>query len=109
MVTLDGMMEYGYGDDASFQAKVAARCLNAAMEYLVNAGIRQRESELYEQAVYMLAMHWYDNRDVDVIGQVRGEISHGIQSIIHQLSYAAAETVEDPRGYVPVRVAAAEG
>lgn len=108
MVTLEGMKEYGYADDTSFQPTVAARCLNAAMEYLVNAGVRQRESELYEQAVYMLAMHWYDNRDVDVIGQVRGEISHGITSIIHQLNYSPPGADGDI-GYTPVTIDAGGG
>ena len=56
MVTLEGMKEYGYGDDASWQPAVAARCLNAAKEYYLNAGVKERESALYDQAVYLLAM-----------------------------------------------------
>ena len=103
MVTLEGMMEYGYGDDASWQPRIAAGCLNAAMEYLAGADVYQRESWLYEQAVYMLAMHWYDNRSTEVIGQVRGEIAFGIQSIIHQM----ANTPGPPKeglGFTPISV-----
>lgn len=102
MVTLQGMMAYGYGDDAGWQPDVAVRCLNAAKEYYLTAGVKERDSELYDQAVYMLAMHWYDNRGVDVIGQVRGEMSHGVQSIIHQLAYTAPRAEEDGPGYTPV-------
>lgn len=102
MVTLEGMKAYGYADDGSFQIDVAARCLNAAKEYLFNAGVRERASELYDQGVYMLAMHWYDNRDVDIIGQVRGELSHGVQSIIHQLAYTPIPLDGADLGYTPV-------
>lgn len=87
MVTLEGMREYGYGDNESWQPAVAARCLNAAKEYYLNAGVRERDSALYDQAVYMLAMHWYDNREAQVIGQVRDEMAHGVQSVIHQLAW----------------------
>lgn len=86
MVTLNGMQAYGYADDLSFDKNIALNCLNAAKEYLANAGVKERESFLYEQAVYMLAMHWYDNRELDIIGQVRGEISYGVNAIIHQLA-----------------------
>lgn len=104
MVTLEGMREYGYGDDASWQPKVAARCLNAAKEYYLNAGVRERDSALYDQAVYLLAMHWYDNREAMLIGQVRGEIVHGVQSIIHQLAYTAPPDDPNSPGYTPVTV-----
>lgn len=33
----------------------------------------------------MLAMHWYDNRGVAVLGQVSGSIEKGVQAIIHQI------------------------
>lgn len=102
MVTLDGMKEYGYADDSSWQPQVAVRCLNAAKEYYLNAGVKERNSELYDQAVYMLAMHWYDNRDIDIIGQVRGEMSHGVQSIIHQLAWTPIPAGDAAPGYTPV-------
>lgn len=98
MVSVRGMREFGYADAETFQSDVAVRCLNAAKEYLANAGVRERESALYDQAVYMLAMHWYDNRNVDIIGQVRGEVSHGLQSIIHQLNWSEGAG----QGYTPV-------
>ena len=86
--TLDGLCKsYGYGTDADWQPEVAQMCLDAAKEYLANAGVKERlQSPLYDLAVYMLTMHWYDNRGVQVIGQVRGEIQMGVRSIIHQLS-----------------------
>lgn len=102
MVTLEGMKEYGYGDDSTWQPQVAARCLNAAMEYYANAGVKQRlNSDLYDQGVYLLAMHYYDNREAQIIGQVRGEVLHGVQSIIHQLAYTPEDAVP---GYTPIRI-----
>lgn len=89
MVTPEGLREYGYGDDAGWQPAVAARCLEAAREYYRNAGVKERDTPLYDAAVYMLALHWYDNREVQLIGQVRDEMAHGIQSIIHQLAWTA--------------------
>lgn len=82
------MRQYGYYTEESYQPKMAAMCLSAAKEYLKNAGVVEPEGEsaLYELACYMLAMHWYDNRGVTVIGTVKdAEIALGLQSIIHQI------------------------
>lgn len=106
MVTLEGMKEYGYADDATWQPQVAVRCLNAAMEFYDNAGVKQRmHSDLYDQGVYLLAMHYYDNREAMVIGQIRGEVLHGVQSIIHQLSYTALDAVP---GFTPITLPPSE-
>ncbi|MBQ8537832.1 MAG: phage gp6-like head-tail connector protein [Clostridia bacterium] len=78
---------YGYGTDADWQPEVAQMCMDAAKEYLANAGVKERQdSPLYDLAVYMLTMHWYDNRGIQIVGQIRGELLLGIRSIIHQLS-----------------------
>lgn len=86
--TVDGLCKaYGYGSDADWQPSVAAMCLNAAKEYLSNAGVKERpNSALYDLCVYMLTMHWYENRGVMLVGQVRGEILNGVNAIIHQLA-----------------------
>lgn len=79
--------EYGYGSDDDWQPEIASMCLKAAKEYLKNAGVQERQSSpLYDLGVYMLTLHWYTNRGVMVVGQVRGEILNGITAIIHQLA-----------------------
>ena len=94
--TVDGLCKaYGYGSDADWQPGVAAMCLDAAKEYLANAGVKERKSStLYDLAVYMLTMHWYENRGVMIVGQVRGEILNGINAIIHQLANTSLDEEE---------------
>ena len=85
---LDMMKQYGYFTEDSYQPKMAAMCLSAAKEYLKNADVVEPEggSYLYDLACYMLAMHWYDNRGVVVVGTVQDKsIAMGVQSIIHQI------------------------
>ena len=86
--TLDGMIQYGYATDDTFQREIGQACLDAAAAYLRNADVPEpgEDSPLYDLAVYMLAMHWYDNRGVTVLGQVAGPIAKGVQAIIHQLA-----------------------
>lgn len=93
--TVEGLCKnYGYGTDADWQPDVAQMCLDAAKEYLANADVQEREnSQLYDLAVYMLTMHWYQNRGVMIVGQVRGEIQKGITAIIHQLASRPPEEV----------------
>lgn len=86
MVTADSIKEYGYLGDESYQPGVMSMCIDAAKEWLANADVRERVSPLYDLAVSMLAMHWYDHRAVMAIGAQPTEIEHGLQSIIHQLA-----------------------
>lgn len=89
MVTVEAMREYGYAADADWQAGTAQLCLDGAREYLTNAGVptptETAPSGLYDLAVLMLSMHWYDNRGVVTIGTVGEELQCGLQSIIWQL------------------------
>ena len=86
-VSVDGLIQYGYATDDTFQRGIGQMCLDAAVAYLKGAGVQQPETEnaLYDLAVYMLAVHWYDNRGVAVLGQVSGSIEKGVQAIIHQI------------------------
>lgn len=101
MITAEGLKNYSYGDDASFQPEIAVNCLNAAKEYYLMAGVAERDSALYEQAVYLLACHWYDNRALDLIGQVRGEVSYGVQAMIHQLANTPPSSSRGDREVLP--------
>ena len=86
--TIDGLITYGYATDDTFQREIGQQCLDAAVTYLANADVPepQEDNALYDLAVYMLAMHWYDNRGVATFGQVSGTIAKGVQAIIHQLA-----------------------
>lgn len=61
--------------------------IDAAKEYLSNAGVKEEhheKSNQYKLAVIMLVTHWYENRE-QVVGTVSSAISLGLQSIILQL------------------------
>ena len=59
--------------------------MEAAQLYLENAGVARRENNaLYDQAVYMLATHYLDNKGV-VAENGTAEIPMGVTSIMHQL------------------------
>ena len=59
--------------------------MEAAQLYLEGAGVAPREDNaLYDQAVYMLATHYLDNKGVVAEGGV-AEIPMGVTSIMHQL------------------------
>ncbi len=86
-VTISGMRSYGYATAETWQEEVATLCLNAAKKYFANGGVPEpaEQDALYELGVYMLAMDWYDNREVQVIGTVKETLAHGLNSIILQL------------------------
>lgn len=88
-VSLSGMKEYGYATDGTWQEGTAKLCLDAAKQYVKNAGVPDpadgETNSLYELAVYMLAMNWYDNRETQIIGTVKETLAHGLNSIILQL------------------------
>ena len=59
--------------------------MEAAQLWLENAGVARRENNaLYDQAVYMLATHYLDNKGV-VAETGTAEIPMGVTSIMHQL------------------------
>ena len=59
--------------------------VDAAIEYLKNAGVSKSESELSCQAIAMVVAQWYENRLDDNGGL--GSPVVGLRSIITQLSY----------------------
>lgn len=88
-VTLEKLKEYGFATAETWQQGIAQMCLDAAVEYMANAGVPapapDKPSSLYELAVCMLSMDWYDNRETQVIGTVKETLAHGLNSIILQL------------------------
>lgn len=60
-------------------------CMNAAKQWFQNAGVPEPEerNELYDLGVYMLAVHYFDNRGA--IGTEDKNLPFGVFSIMHQL------------------------
>lgn len=64
----------------------------AAEEYMSNAGvIKNYSKELYKLAIKMLVSHWYENREVEMIGKNVSKIAFGIDTIIIQLKYTQGD------------------
>ncbi len=85
MPNLDDFRRYAVATSDSDSAMLEM-CMNAAVEWYKNAGVDppETQSALYDMGIYMLALHFYDNRGaVDV--QSVGELPFGVFSIMHQL------------------------
>lgn len=66
----------------------------AAEEYLVNAGVsKDYNKELYKLAIKILVSHWYENREVEMIGKKISKIAFGLDTIITQLKYTQGDAV----------------
>lgn len=69
-------------------------CMDAAMEWLKNAGVpRMGSNRLYDLAVYMLATHYHEKRGATYednrssVAKANEHIPFGVFSILHQLRY----------------------
>lgn len=60
----------------------------AAIEYLINAGVVQTDNALYALAVKLLVAHWYENRQAVIIGQVSKQLEYSLQAVLAQLMYS---------------------
>ena len=72
--------------DADGDTKTLELCMGAAMRWFANAGVPEPEAknELYDLGVYMLAVHYFDNRGA--IGKSDDtQLPFGVFSIMHQL------------------------
>ncbi|MET3507038.1 head-tail connector protein [Halalkalibacter oceani] len=66
--------------------------LDAAKEYLVDAGVKEQpESKTYQLAVLLLVSHWYENRQAVVVGQTSKQLENSLQSLILQLKAGGAD------------------
>lgn len=86
-VTMEGFRQYGYLAEGDLDEQMARMCISASKAYLLNAGCPEpaEDNPLYDMAVYMLAVHWYDHRGVMDAGAPKGPILYGVQAIIHQI------------------------
>lgn len=86
MATLEGLKRYAVvgpgGDTATLEL-----CLAAAQEWFRGAGVDPPDNDnaLYDIGIYMLALHYYDQRGV--VGDKIAELPLGVMSIMHQLRY----------------------
>ena len=84
---LEYILTYSKRDDMSSDPKVVAEVTNtalAAMEYLDNAGIPERQSALYDLALASLTTHWLDNRDAISAGTF-SQTPIGLRGVINQM------------------------
>ena len=58
--------------------------IESANIYMVNAGVKNLENDLYKLAIKMLVLHWYENREV--IGEAK-KLAFSLDNIITQLQY----------------------
>ena len=84
MPSIDELKRYAVvdpnGDDRELRL-----CMAAAQRYFANAGVPEPAGgdPLYDLGIYMLAVHYYDNRGVS--GDRTEQLPFGVNSIIHQL------------------------
>ncbi|HAN20422.1 MAG TPA: phage gp6-like head-tail connector protein [Clostridiales bacterium] len=100
MALLDDVKKYMEIDDTGdvdYDVKTDAQItilIEAAKIYLTNAGaIPDDTNKLYCLAVYILVLHWHDNRGVVVIGTITKELEFSLKSIITQLKYCYDDPV----------------
>ena len=70
--------------DEDYDDNLINSLIESANIYMVNAGVKNFENDLYKLAVKMLVLHWYENREV--IGEAR-KLSFSLDNIITQLKY----------------------
>lgn len=84
MPSIEGLKRYAVLDPDG-DAQTLELCMNAAKQWFENAGVPEPETknELYDLGVYMLAVHYFDNRGA--IGKDDVNLPFGVFSIMHQL------------------------
>jgi len=85
---LEKIKEYlkidGNDEDITVQALITSAEL-----YLKNAGVLEDyQNELYDLAIKMLVLHWYENREI--IGNAK-KMAFSLDNIITQLQYCYGE------------------
>ena len=70
--------------DEDYDDNLINSLIEAANLYMVNAGVKSFENDLYKLAIKMLVLHWYENREV--IGEAK-KLAFSLDNIITQLQY----------------------
>ena len=71
--------------DPDGDVETLSLCMEAAKAWFANAGVAEPDepNRLYDLGVYMLAVHYFDNRGA--IGNADAQLPFGVFSIMHQL------------------------
>ena len=85
--TIDGLCRYGLIDPAGHEVELNLM-LDAAEQWYAGCGVPEsaKGSAQYELAVYMLALHYYDQRGAVAEGNIR-ELPLGVMSMLNQLRF----------------------
>lgn len=68
--------------------------MGAAEKYLENAGVKKDElNPLYKLAIMLLVGHWFENRNIVLIGTISKSLEFSLSTIITQLQYCGGDTV----------------
>ena len=70
--------------DEDYDDNLINSLIEAANLYMLNAGVKNTENDLYKLAIKMLVLHWYENREV--IGEAK-KLAFSLDNIITQLQY----------------------
>lgn len=71
--------------DEDYDDLLLQNLVNSAILYLKNAGVKDgSETDLYNLAIKMLVLHWYENREI--VGKA-DKLAFSLDSIITQLKY----------------------
>ena len=70
--------------DEDYDDNLINSLIEAANLYMLNAGVKNTENDLYKLAIKMLVLHWYENREV--IGETK-KLAFSLDNIITQLQY----------------------
>ena len=73
--------------DEDYDDNLINSLIEAANLYMVNAGVKNFENNLYKLAIKMLVLHWYENRDIVLIGSISKNLEFTMKNIITQLQY----------------------
>ena len=73
--------------DEDYDDNLINSLIEGANIYMVNAGVKNFENDLYKLAIKMLVLHWYENRDIVLIGSISKNLEFTMKNIITQLQY----------------------
>ncbi len=73
--------------DDNYDDSLINSLIESANIYLLNAGVKNFENDLYKLAIKMLVLHWYENREIVLVGSISKNLEFTMQNIITQLQY----------------------
>lgn len=89
MPSIEMLKRYALVTDEA-ETPVLQMCMDAAVEWYINAGVpapaEDAASALYDMGIYLLSLHYYDNRGRgSAAKQDVTELPQGVFTVLHQL------------------------